>query len=126
MSTARAPKPRASVSPAMMWNGLVVVGGQTGRHPVTGQLPRTLEEQVDQAISNLEAVLAAAGCGLTDVLKTTCLLVDMADFPVMEAVYARRFPRPCPARTSYGVTLGAGLLFEIEAWAVVPVPDPAP
>ena len=76
-----------------------------------------IEEQAQRALENLAACLDAAGARLEDVLKVNVYLADLADFAGFNAVYARFFPEPYPARTTVGVSLPAGLLVEIEAVA---------
>lgn len=93
--------------------------GQLGLDPVTGKLVGGgVTEQARQALANLAAVLEAAGGGLDCVLKTTVFLVDMADFPAMNAVYAEAFGAHSPARSTVAVAaLPLGARFEIEAVA---------
>lgn len=109
--------PGASYSFGMWADGLVVTAGQVGRRG-DGVLADGLDAQVDQAIENLAAVLAAAGSGLEQVMKTTCLISDIANFRRFDELYRKWFSDPLPARTTYGVSLAPGLLFEIEAWAL--------
>ena len=93
--------------------------GQLGLIPATGELPQGVEAQAAQALDNLKAVLAAAGMGLEDVVKTTVFLADMNDFAAINAVYAKYFPGEAPARSCVQVAaLPKGGLFEIEAVAV--------
>ena len=120
VSTTSAPAPGGAYSQAIAFDRLVWTAGQVGIAPETGDLPEGLEKQVEQAIDNLEAVLTAAGCGIRDVVKTTCFLTDIADFPAFDAIYRRRFGDPLPGRSTVGVQLAGNLLFEIEACAVRP------
>jgi 2-iminobutanoate/2-iminopropanoate deaminase len=96
--------------------------GQVGLVPASGELVAAdVGLQTRQALANLSAVLAAAGCGLGDVVKTTVFLVDMADFASMNAVYAEHFGTPYPARSTVAVAaLPKGARVEIEAVAVLP------
>lgn len=102
----------------------VYCSGQVGLDPATGDLvPGGVEEQTEQALRNLAGVLAAAGLDTADVVKTTCFLVDMADFAAFNAVYARHFPSPAPARSTVAVVgLPRGARVEVEAIAVRPSP----
>jgi 2-iminobutanoate/2-iminopropanoate deaminase len=102
----------------------VFCSGQVGLDPVTGDLvPGGVEEQTERALRNLGAVLAAAGLTTGDVVKTTCFLVDMADFAAFNAVYARHFPDPAPARSTVAVAgLPKGARVEVEAIAIRPAP----
>jgi reactive intermediate/imine deaminase len=74
-------------------------------------------EQTEQVLRNVAACLAAAGCSMDDVVKTTVFLADLADFPAFNEIYARHFARPYPARTTVQAGLAPGLLVEIEAVA---------
>lgn len=97
----------------------VFCSGQTPIDPSTGQL-RTggIREQTLQCFENLFAVLAAAGLTSDDVVKVNVFLTDMGDFTAMNEVYATRFQRPFPARTTIGVAslpLGADIEIELVA-----------
>jgi 2-iminobutanoate/2-iminopropanoate deaminase len=103
----------------VMCQGLVFCSGQIGLEPATGALVEGVEAQAEQALTNLAAVLGAAGARLEDVVKTTVFLADMADFATVNAVYARRVPEPHPARSTVAVAaLPRGARVEIEAVAV--------
>ena len=97
----------------------IVTSGQVGIDPSKAALVSGgVAEQTEQAIRNLEMILAEGGATLTDVVKTTVFLVDMADFKAMNEVYASRFPEPRPARSTVAVRdLPAGARVEIEVWA---------
>jgi len=98
----------------------VFASGQTGVDPATGQLVGPdVADQAERTISNIEAVLAAAGLTLSDVVKTTVFLQDMADFATVNAVYAKRFTGPTlPARSTVEVAgLPLGAKVEIETIA---------
>ncbi|MBQ9583472.1 MAG: RidA family protein [Bacteroidales bacterium] len=99
--------------------GLVFVSGQLPIDPVTGAFPAGgVAEQTRQSLSNAAAILAAAGLGLQNVVKTTVFLADMADFAAMNEVYAQFFASPFPARSAVAVkTLPKGALVEIECIA---------
>ncbi len=118
--TDAAAAPSASYSQGIVAGRLVVTAGQVGRDAVTGELPATLAGQVESAIANLKAVLAAAGLDLSHVVKTTCFLTRIEDFPEFDAIYRKHFSDPLPARSTVGVVLAGDLLFEIEALAVKP------
>ncbi len=99
--------------------GAVYCAGQIGTNPENGSLESGIVAQTARALSNIEAVLAAAGLGLKNVVKTTVFLADIADFPQMNEEYAKHFSPPFPART----TVQAGALprdarVEIDAIAV--------
>ena len=78
--------------------------------------------QTTQALANLRAILAAAGCGLEDVVKVTLYLADMSDFAAANKVYAEHFEEPYPARAAASCPmLPMGGLVELDAVAVLPV-----
>ena len=120
--TISAPNAPAAVGPychAKLAGDTLYTSGQLGLIPATGELPQGVEAQAAQALDNLKAVLAAAGMGLEDVVKTTVFLADMNDFATINAVYAKYFPGEAPARSCVQVAaLPKGGLFEIEAVAV--------
>lgn len=101
----------------------VYLSGQIPLDPRTGQLVEGgVQAQAEQVLRNLQAVLAAAGLGLGDVVKTTVLLADINDFQAVNEVYARYFTGPVlPARAAYAVAaLPLGARVEIEAVAQRP------
>ncbi len=99
--------------------GLVFVSGQIPIDPATGTfVPGGIREQTRQSLTNAQAILAAAGLGLKNVVKTTVFLADMDDFAAMNEVYAQFFAAPYPARSAVAVkTLPKGALVEIECIA---------
>lgn len=117
----KAPAALGPYSAAIKLGDLVFASGQTGIDPATGELvDGGVEGQARQVLTNLAAVLEAAGSSLGDVVKTTVFLTDMAEFPLMNAVYAEFFPAPHPARSTVQVAgLPKGGVVEIEAIAVV-------
>lgn len=97
----------------------VYASGQLGLIPETGSLPEGVIAQAEQSIKNIEAVLAAAGCTLQDVVKTTVFLADMNDFAAINEVYARYFTENAPARSCVqAAALPKGGLFEMDVVAV--------
>ena len=122
ISTAAAPGAIGPYSQAIEANGFVFASGQIPLDPATGAfVPGGVSEQAEQALKNLRAVLAAAGCGLEDVVKTTVFLTDMNDCAAVNAVYARFFTAECPARSAVQVgALPKGALVEVEAIAAKP------
>jgi 2-iminobutanoate/2-iminopropanoate deaminase len=109
-------------SPAVQNGRMVFLSGQLGLAPGGGELvPGGAEAETRQALRNLEALLKAAGCTLTEVVKTTVFLRDMADFSKMNAVYAEFFRNRPPARSTVQVAaLPKGAAVEIECIAVAP------
>lgn len=94
---------------------LVYLSGQTPIDPATGKLVAGgVAAQTEQCFENLAKVLAAAGLTLDDVVKANVFLADIGDFAAMNAVYAKRFSAPYPARTTVGAALLPGVLVEIE------------
>jgi 2-iminobutanoate/2-iminopropanoate deaminase len=99
----------------------VVTSGQIGLDPATGSLvPGGVAAETGRVIKNLEAVLAAAGATLADVVKATVYLAEMGEFQAMNEVYGSRFPDPKPARTTIAARgLPRDARVEIEVWAFV-------
>jgi 2-iminobutanoate/2-iminopropanoate deaminase len=95
------------------------LSGQIPLDPATGALVAgDIAAQTERALANVEALLAAAGLGFADVVKTTVFLTDLADFAQMNEVYARRFVAPYPARSTVEVAaLPRGARVEIEVLA---------
>lgn len=116
------PAPLGPYSPAVVAGDLVFTAGQIGVDPATGALVAGgVLAELEQALSNLEATLRAAGCELRDVVKTTLFLTDLSAGPRVNAAYAARMTSPPPARSTVGVAaLPAGAMVEIEAVAVRP------
>ncbi len=118
--TDAAPRAIGPYSQAIVAGGLVFCSGQVPIDPATGELvPGGIEEQTHRSLSNLKAVLEAAGSGLDRVLKTTVFLQNMGDFAAMNAVYATYFPADPPARSTVEVArLPRNALIEIECIAL--------
>jgi 2-iminobutanoate/2-iminopropanoate deaminase len=92
--------------------------GQLGLDPETGVLADGVAAQAEQALTNLGALLAAAGYAFDDIVKTTIFLVDLADFATVNEIYGRAFSDPFPARSTVQVAaLPKGGRVEIEAIA---------
>ena len=120
IATDAAPAAIGPYSQAVRAHRLVFCSGQLGMDPATGELTAGVERQAERGLANLEAVLGAAGATMDDVVKTTVFLVDMADFAAVNAVYARHFAEPFPARSTVAVAaLPRGGRVEIEATAFV-------
>lgn len=96
------------------------VSGQLPIDPATGAFAaENIKGQTEQSLKNVGAILAEAGFGFEDVVKTTVLLADIADFGPMNEVYATFFSGDCPARAAFAVKdLPKGAKVEIEAIAV--------
>lgn len=106
---------------AVSANGFLFTAGQIALDPVTMEVTgTTVGEQTEQVIKNLQAVLAAAGCDFSHVVKTTVFLRDMADFTAMNEVYARAFGATRPARSTVAVAgLPRDVRVEIELVAAL-------
>ncbi|MBK5254957.1 MAG: reactive intermediate/imine deaminase [Vicinamibacteria bacterium] len=116
------PKPVGPYSPGTAFDRLVFVSGQSGRDPVTGITATGVEAQTEQTLKNVETILKAAGTDLQHVLRCGVFLMDMAEFPKMNAVYERMFAGHKPARTTVQVAdlPGDNLRVEIDCIAVLP------
>jgi 2-iminobutanoate/2-iminopropanoate deaminase len=123
VSTDEAPGPfqGAPYNQAIRVGDLVFVAGQLGISLESGALAGpSVEEQTEQIMRNLGAILDAAGSGLDRLVKTTVFLMDLGDFAAMNEVYARHVGERPPARSTVGISgLPSGALVEIEAVAHV-------
>ena len=117
ISTPNAPAAIGPYSQGVQFGNLVITSGQIPVDPVTGAVPEGIAAQAEQSCKNVGAVLAAAGVGFENVVKTTCFLADMADFAEFNKVYEAYFVSK-PARSCVAVrALPKGVLCEIEAIA---------
>ena len=118
IATAKAPAAIGPYSQGVDLNGTVYVSGQIPVNPADGTIPTGIELQTRQAMDNIGAILNEAGLSYNDIVKTTVLLADLADFAAMNAVYAEYFPQDKPARVCCQVAaLPKGALVEIDAIA---------
>lgn len=104
---------------------LVFVTGQTGRNPDTGELEEGLEAQTRRTLRNVEVILQAAGCTVADIAKITLIMADIADFKVIDRIYAEWLPirgvTAMPARTAFSAKeLPHGALLMIDCIATFP------
>ncbi len=119
IATPNAPKAVGPYSQAIEVNGTLYVSGQIPVNPGDGKVAENIADQTRQSLKNIGAILAEAGLGYGNVVKTTVLLADIADFAAMNAVYAEFFTEDKPARACYQVAaLPLGVGVEIEAIAV--------
>lgn len=117
--TENAPKAIGPYSQAIENNGILYISGQVPVNPQTGKIPEGIEAQTEQVMQNISAILAEAGYTFADVVKSTCLLSDMANFKAMNEVYAKYYPTEAPARAAFAVKeLPLGALVEIETIAI--------
>ena len=116
ISTSAAPAAVGPYSQGVEASGATLyVSGQLPIDPADGTMPDTVEQQTEQALRNVEAILREAGYSLSDVVKSVVLLADMNDFAAMNSVYAKDMP----ARVCYEVgRLPMGARVEIETIAV--------
>lgn len=121
IQTDQAPAAVGPYSQAVRWGELVYTAGQIALLPETGQLVEGgIEQQTAQVMENLSQILQAAGSSLTNVIKTTIFVTDMADFGAVNKVYGSYFPQRPPARSTVQVgALPLGALVEIEAVAAI-------
>jgi 2-iminobutanoate/2-iminopropanoate deaminase len=120
VTTVRAPAPLAGApySQAMVVGELVFTSGQTALDPRTGQLVEGgIREQTEQVVANLSAVLEEAGTSFASVVKATCWLADLSDWPGMNEVLAEACGPLPPARSAVRAELLGGALVEIEVVA---------
>lgn len=117
--TPNAPAAIGPYSQAVKAGNTLYVSGQIPIDPATGNFAgEDIAIQTRQSLTNVKNILEAAGYTLGDVVKTTVLLADIADFAAMNAVYAEFFTGNCPARACFAVRdLPRGALVEIEAIA---------
>jgi len=118
--TSNAPAAIGPYSQAIEANGMLFISGQIPVDPKTSKIvDGGITEQTEQVMKNIEAVLKEAGYSFTDVVKSTCLLSDMANFAAMNAVYGKYYSENPPARAAFAVReLPLGVMVEIETIAV--------
>ena len=92
-----------NLSPATKFGNLVFVAGQTGRHPVTGELGRDIREQTRNVLERIKVILAAAGTSLDNVLSAMTHLTRVENLTAYNEEYAKYFPADKPARTTVTV-----------------------
>ena len=120
IQTKRGAPPQGAYSQGWRAGDFVFVTGTGPIDPATGALAGdTIEQQTEQTINNIVAILEADGVTLDDVIKVNVHLSDTTLFSRYNAVYAKRFSRPYPVRTTVGSNLGhaPGMLIEIDCIA---------
>jgi len=120
VQTEKAPAAIGPYSQAIIVNHMLFTSGQIPIDPLSGEIKgAVIEEQAEQVMTNLEAVLKEAGSSFEKVIKTTCFLADMSDFAAFNETYARYFINK-PARSCVAVkTLPKNVLCEVEVIAAV-------
>jgi len=120
VATKNAPAAIGPYSQGIKAGKTIYVSGQIPIDPATGEFAgQDIETQTRQSLTNIKNILKEAGADMSDVVKTTVLLKDIADFAAMNKVYAEFFTEPYPARAAFQVAaIPKGALVEIEAVAV--------
>ena len=118
IQTSNAPAAIGPYSQAKVVNGFVFASGQIPLNPATGEVEgTTIEDQAEQVMKNVGAILKEAGVGFENVVKTTCFLAEMADFAAFNSVYEKYFTGK-PARSCVAVKqLPKNVLVEVEVIA---------
>ncbi|MGN0293310.1 MAG: RidA family protein [Lachnospiraceae bacterium] len=118
IDTKNAPAAIGPYVQAVSADGLIFTSGQLGIDPITGKLPESVEEQTQQSLNNIKAILKEAGCSMDDVVKTTVFVTDLSSFASVNAIYAENFGSCFPARSCIQVAaLPLNGLVEIEVVA---------
>ena len=120
INTDQAPQAIGPYSQAIESNGMLFISGQIPIDPESEEIVAGgIEEQTEQVMKNIGAILSAAGYSYSNVVKSTCLLADMKYFADMNRVYARYYPSAPPARAAFAVKeLPKQVLVEIETIAM--------
>lgn len=119
IATKNAPEAIGPYSQAIEVNGMIYLSGQIPIDPSTGEFVNGgVKEQTEQVFKNIKAILEEIGLTTNEIVKTTVLLADIADFATMNEVYATHFSGTFPARSAFAVKdLPKGALVEIEVIA---------
>ncbi|URJ47310.1 RidA family protein [Paenibacillus polymyxa] len=119
IATEKAPGAIGSYSQAVEAGGFIYTSGQLGLNPATGEFGKDVQEQARLSLSNVQAILEAAGSNMNQVVKATVFLKDMNDFVSVNEVYSSFFEQPYPARSAVEVArLPKDALVEIEVIAL--------
>lgn len=117
--TQKAPAAIGPYSQAIEVNGMIYTSGQLPVNSATGEMPKDVEEQTEQSLKNVFAILEEAGVDSSNVVKTTVFIKNMNDFPKINKVYETFFKESYPARSCVEVArLPKDALVEIEAVAI--------
>lgn len=118
--TNNAPEVIGPYSQAVEANGMLFIAGQIGIDPASGKIvDGGINEQAEQVMRNIRAILEAADYSFNDVVKYTCILSNMENYQKLNAIFTRYYPLDPPARATYAVLkLPMGALIEIETIAV--------
>jgi reactive intermediate/imine deaminase len=122
LALARVPMPgnlKLPFSAAVRVGPMIYLSGQLGTDSTGHVVAGGIGPETAQALTNIRALLAAQGSGMDQVVKCTAMLADMAEWPTMNAEYARHFPAGFPARSAFGATgLALGARVELECMAL--------
>lgn len=120
INSPKAPKAIGPYSQAIEVNGFLYISGQLPVDVNTSKIVEGgIQAQTEQSLKNIGYILEEAGMNYSNVVKTTCLLSDIANFAAMNEVYAKYFTSECPARAAFAVRdLPMGAMVEIEVVAV--------
>ena len=123
----RAPQAKGPYSQAVTHRGLLYISGQIPVDPATGTpLRATIEEETERTLNNLKLIVEDAGSKMDDVIKVTCYLADIEDFPRFNNTYAKFFPEFPPARvTIQAAKLPLDVQVEIDAIVALPYKKPS-
>ena len=106
-------------SAAVEVNDIIFISGQLPIDPLTGQIINDIKTATRQVLTNIQIILKEAGMDMSNVVKTTIFLKNIADFSVVNEIYASFFPKDPPARATIEASaLPKGVLLEIEAVAI--------
>ncbi|KAF3796758.1 Reactive Intermediate Deaminase [Nymphaea thermarum] len=121
IQTEKAPAALGPYSQAIKANNLLFVSGVLGLVPETGKfVSDSIEDQTEQVLKNMGAILEASGLSYSSVVKTTIMLADLKDFKKVNEIYGKYFPSPAPARSTYQVAaLPLDAKVEIECIAAL-------
>lgn len=121
IQTTKAPAAIGPYSQAVEVNGTLFISGQVPINPATGKIVEDdITAQTKQVMENIGAILKEAGYSYSNVVKSTCLLANIADFKAMNEVYSTYYTENPPARAAFAVkALPLGALIEIETIAVL-------
>lgn len=117
------PRPNAPgpFSEAVRVDDILYLSGAIGTDSTGRVVPGGIEAETRQVLENIKATLARNGLGMEHVFKCTAMLVDIAEWPKLNAIYATYFPGPKPARSAFaGTGLALGARIELECWAAFP------
>jgi 2-iminobutanoate/2-iminopropanoate deaminase len=119
ITSKNAPAPIGPYSHAVLHGNMLFISGQVGKHPQTGEIPATIEEQAEIVMNNLQGILTEAGMDFTNVVKTTIFLKNFNDFATVNGIYGARFKSDPPARETVEVSrLPLDVLVEVSMIAI--------